>query len=106
MALAFLMHCIILLSAHVCSYMLDHTEPELEEMMEQAQVEDLVNLALDQGKSWCIPIIILGLFLLNLYIYVILDCALSYRNYVGIVVALWLSFQIILDYPLLVVVCH
>jgi hypothetical protein len=86
--------------------MLDHTEPELEEMMEQAQAEDLINLALDQGKSWCIPIIILGLFLLSLYIYVILDCALSYKNYVGIVVALWLSFQIILDYPLLVVVCH
>jgi ssRNA-specific RNase YbeY (16S rRNA maturation enzyme) len=45
-----LMHCIISLLAHICLYTLDHTEPKLEESMEQAQAEDLTNLALDQGK--------------------------------------------------------
>jgi hypothetical protein len=41
----YLMHCIILLLAHVCSYTLDHAEPELEELTEQAQVEEFTNLA-------------------------------------------------------------
>jgi hypothetical protein len=49
-----LMHCTMLLLAHMCSYMLDHTELELEEPMEQAQVEAITNLALDQGKPQCI----------------------------------------------------
>jgi hypothetical protein len=40
-----LTHCIILLVAHLCSYTLDHTEPELEVQTEQAQAEDLTNLA-------------------------------------------------------------
>jgi hypothetical protein len=48
------MHCTILLSAHVCSYPLDHAELELEELTEQAQAEDVASLALDQGKPWCI----------------------------------------------------
>jgi hypothetical protein len=39
------MHCTTLLLAHVISYTLDHMEPELEEPMEQAQVEDLTKLA-------------------------------------------------------------
>jgi hypothetical protein len=34
--------------------MLDHTELGLEEPTEQAQAEDLTNLALDQGKPQCI----------------------------------------------------
>jgi hypothetical protein len=38
-------------------------------------------------------------FSINLYFYDMLECALSYRNCVGTVVALWLSFRIILDYP-------
>jgi hypothetical protein len=50
-ALAYLLHWTKLLSAHVYSYTLDHAEPELEELTEQAQAEDLTNLALDQGKS-------------------------------------------------------
>jgi hypothetical protein len=58
-ALAYLMHCTIFLSAHVCSYMLDHAEPELKESTEQAQAEDLTNLALDQGKLRCIQPILL-----------------------------------------------
>jgi hypothetical protein len=45
--------CTILLSAHVCSYTLDHVEPELEEPTEQAQAVDLTNLTLDQGKPQC-----------------------------------------------------
>jgi hypothetical protein len=51
MDLAYLMHSIILLSAHACSHTLDHAEPELEEPKEQTQVEDLINLALDQGVT-------------------------------------------------------
>jgi hypothetical protein len=49
-----LMHCIILLFAHTCSYTLDHSEPELEEPTEQAKAEDTTYLALDQGKTRCI----------------------------------------------------
>jgi hypothetical protein len=49
-AFAYLMHCTIFVSAHACSYTLDHAELELEEPMEQALAEDLTNLALDQGK--------------------------------------------------------
>jgi hypothetical protein len=36
------------------SYMLDHMLSELEEPTKQARAEDLTNLALDQGKHWCI----------------------------------------------------
>jgi hypothetical protein len=48
------MHCIVLLSTHVYSYVLDHAEPELDEPMVQAQVKEFTNLALDQGKHQCI----------------------------------------------------
>jgi hypothetical protein len=48
------MHHIMLLLAHMCSYTLDHIEPKLEELTEQAQVEAITNLALDQGKPRCI----------------------------------------------------
>jgi hypothetical protein len=34
------MHCIILISVHICAYVIDHTEPELEELSEQAQAEE------------------------------------------------------------------
>jgi hypothetical protein len=34
--------------------MLDHTELDLEVQAEQAQVKELTNLVLDQGKPWCI----------------------------------------------------
>jgi hypothetical protein len=46
-----LMHGTILLSAHSCAFVIDHTEPELEEPTEQAQVDAITNLALDQGKA-------------------------------------------------------
>jgi hypothetical protein len=49
-ALASLIHCTILLLAHICSYTLDHVEPDLKELMEQAQAEDLTDLALDQAS--------------------------------------------------------
>jgi hypothetical protein len=48
--LAYLMHCIIMLSAHAFAYSLDHVEPELEVQAERAQVEEFTNLSLDQGK--------------------------------------------------------
>jgi hypothetical protein len=41
-------------STHVYSYMLDHANLELDKPTEQAQAEDLTNLALDQGKPQCI----------------------------------------------------
>jgi hypothetical protein len=78
----------------------DLVEPELEIQEEQSlckyggpQVTIYMDtiLALDQGKPWCIPPIILVLSF-NHYNYVMLDCALIYRNYDSIVVALWLSF--------------
>jgi hypothetical protein len=40
--------------ADICFYTLDHAEPELEEPMEQAHVEEFTSLALDQGKPRCI----------------------------------------------------
>jgi hypothetical protein len=64
-ALAHLLHCTVLLSAHVHSYTLGHVVPELEEPMEQAQAEDPANLALDQVKPWCINQCSLS-FILNL----------------------------------------
>jgi hypothetical protein len=49
-----LMHYITLLLAHSCAFVIDHAESEFDEPMEQAQVEDLTNLALDQGKPRCV----------------------------------------------------
>jgi hypothetical protein len=51
-ALKHLMHCTILLLAHIRSYTLDHTNPM--EPTEQAQVEEFTNFALDQDKTCCI----------------------------------------------------
>jgi hypothetical protein len=45
-ALAYLMHYIILFLAHICLYTLDHAEPESEVQVEQAQGEDFTNLDL------------------------------------------------------------
>jgi hypothetical protein len=45
------MHCTIMLLAHIwliCT--LDHAELNFEVQAEQAQVKELTNLALDQGK--------------------------------------------------------
>jgi hypothetical protein len=57
------MHCIMLISAHVCAYAIDHVEPEAKIQEEQSSGEyggpqaasymD-TNLALDQGKPQCI----------------------------------------------------
>jgi hypothetical protein len=49
-----LMHSTMISSVHLCSYALDHVEPELEVQAGQAQVEAISNLALDQGKPRCI----------------------------------------------------
>jgi hypothetical protein len=55
--------------------MLDYTEPEPEELIEQAPVK-ATNTELAQGKPWCIPPIIL-IFSFNHYLYVKIDCALN-----------------------------
>jgi hypothetical protein len=57
-----LMHCTMLISSHLYSYTLDHVEPELEELTEQAPVE-VINTELSQGKPRCIPPIILDFFI-------------------------------------------
>jgi hypothetical protein len=49
-ALKHLMHCTILPLAHIRSFMLGHAELEFLEPTEQAQAEDLANLALNQGS--------------------------------------------------------
>jgi hypothetical protein len=60
-----LMHCIILLLAHIrLFYTLDHAEPEPEVQVEQAQAEVVTNLVLDQGEPRCIIIQYLT-FILN-----------------------------------------
>jgi hypothetical protein len=49
-ALKHLIHCTILLPAYSCAFAIDHAEPESEVQAEQAQAENITNLALDQGK--------------------------------------------------------
>jgi hypothetical protein len=44
----------ILPLTHVCSYTLDHAEPEFEEPTVQARAEDFANLVLNQDKPQCI----------------------------------------------------
>jgi hypothetical protein len=49
-----LMHCIMLALAHIQPFYeldQDHTEPKSEMQAEQAQVEAITNLDLDQGKT-------------------------------------------------------
>jgi hypothetical protein len=83
-----LMHCTKLCSAHLYSYTLDCAlaEPESEIQEDQSlgeygglQATSCVdtNLDLDQDKTQCIPPIILGVSL-NLYNYVLLDCAFKF----------------------------
>jgi hypothetical protein len=66
-----IMHCIMLFLAHLCSYTLDHAEPKLEVQAEQAQAEDLTNLALDQGKpgashQYSLAFLLITTFMLSL----------------------------------------
>jgi hypothetical protein len=56
----------MLCSAHLYSYTLDHVEPELEEPTELAPAEEADNTEPTEGKSRCIPPIILD-FCLNHY---------------------------------------
>jgi hypothetical protein len=62
-----LMHCTMLLLAHIRSFMLGYVEAELEELMKQAQVEEFTNLALDQSKPRCIPPIVIGCSLITIF---------------------------------------
>jgi hypothetical protein len=65
---------------------------ESEVQAEQAQVETFTNLALDQGKPDASHHLPWLLFVLNHYLYDMLDYVLRYRNCVGTVVVSWLSF--------------
>jgi hypothetical protein len=56
----------ILILTHAYAYTLDHAESRSEVQAEQAQVEAITSLALDQGKPRCIPTIILD-FCFNYY---------------------------------------
>jgi hypothetical protein len=72
------MSCLHHVNYNLLLHSLDHVreEQKSEVQSEQAQVEEFTNLALDQGKSRCIPPIILG-FSFNPYNCAMLDCALS-----------------------------
>jgi hypothetical protein len=48
------MHYTMFPLAHIRSFIIDHTEPELKVSTEQAQSEELTNLTLDQDKPRCI----------------------------------------------------
>jgi hypothetical protein len=61
-ALKHLMHCTILPLAHICSFTLGHAELEFGGPTEQAQAENLANLALNQGKPRCIKQILVFYF--------------------------------------------
>jgi hypothetical protein len=65
----------------------------------QATSASILILLLDQDKSRCIPPIFLSFSFFNHYLYDMFECALSYRNCDSTVVASWLSFRIVLDYP-------
>jgi hypothetical protein len=56
------------------------------------------NLALDQGKPWCIPPKSLSFIFETLFI-ILFDCALSLHDMYDIVAALGFFFPIILVYP-------
>jgi hypothetical protein len=62
----------VTLSSYIALYALDqvHAEPESKVQAEQAQAEVLTNLALDQGKVWCISPTFLGFFfLITIFMY-------------------------------------
>jgi hypothetical protein len=75
-ALKHLMYCTVLPLAHIRSFTLGHAELEFLEPTEQAQAEDLANLALNQGKPQCIKPILL-VFYFESYFMIYYDCALS-----------------------------
>jgi hypothetical protein len=63
-----IMHCIMWLLAHMCSYTLNLAESEVEESTEPPPAEEFANTELTEGKPWCIPPISLDfLFLINIY---------------------------------------
>jgi hypothetical protein len=49
-----LMHCTMLILAHLYSYTLDHAEPKPEEPTKHAQAKNPTNAELSQGKPRCI----------------------------------------------------
>jgi hypothetical protein len=82
--------------------MLDHVQTESKSEVPEEQVSEMfkgpqmtncvdTNIAFEQDKLRCIPLIILG-FSFNHCHYDMLECALSYRNCVGTIVALWFCF--------------
>jgi hypothetical protein len=70
------MHCTILLSAHSCAFAMDHTELELKELMEQAQAEDITNLAWIKAIPGAFNQCSLS-FIFESLLFVLIGCALS-----------------------------
>jgi hypothetical protein len=86
--IAFCTSCIASLPlAHIRSFTLDHVEPGLKVQAECTQVKESTNLALDQGKPWCIYPVSLS-FIYNYILIMILECALGYRSWVDALAAL------------------
>jgi hypothetical protein len=68
--------CVLILS-HTYACVIDHVEPELEEPIEQAQVEDPANLAWIKASSGAFNQFSIS-FILNLcFMFYLIDCALS-----------------------------
>jgi hypothetical protein len=69
-------------------FVIDHAEQGPEEPSELVQVED-TNPEQEQGKPKCIWPPSLN-FVYNYILFMILECALGYRNWIDTLVALWL----------------
>jgi hypothetical protein len=85
----------------------DHAESEMKIQVEQvrwvfggsqASSGEDTNLALDQGKTRCIPPKSLSFIFQTLFI-ILFDCALSLQDLYGTIAILGFSFSTILVYP-------
>jgi hypothetical protein len=100
--------CIALVnSGHLLHMQVDHAEPKTEIQVEQvrwvfrgsqASSGEDTNLALDQGKTRCIPPKSLSFIFETLFI-ILFDCALSLQDLYGTIAILGFSFSTILVYP-------
>jgi hypothetical protein len=100
--------CIALVNGgHLLHMQVDHVEPETEIQVEQvrwvfggsqASSGEDTNLALDQGKTRCLPPKSLSFIFKTLFI-ILFDSALSLQDLYGTIAALGFSFSTILVYP-------
>jgi hypothetical protein len=75
--LAYLLHCIIMLSAHAFAYLLGHVESEFEESTEQAQVKAITNLVWAKTSLGALTNVPCLLLYFESYFMFYYDCALS-----------------------------